>query len=239
MIMKRKTTFKKLRLFAFLVLLSPLAAFAQSTPNVYVCGTGQATFNPSFGTYTPVNGDQIIWTVDGSAQAAIIYNGSNAGLQTSASLTTGTHRYTVKVIPADANLCPGEASDEIVVEKLPDPAIALSTPKTDFCTDLASKAEITAAPQSITLPTGVTFTYVWTATLGATTITDITTIATPAGDKLTLKDGLTVGDYVFTATATYSTGGVPIVPAASCTASATQNIKIAPKPGKATITIVP
>ncbi|SES18895.1 hypothetical protein SAMN04488023_14034 [Pedobacter rhizosphaerae] len=239
MIMKRKTTFKKLRLFTFLILLTPLAALAQSTPNLYVCGTGQATFNPSFGAYTPVNGDQIIWTIDGTAQNAISYDGSNAGLQTSATLTTGTHRYTVKVIPADANLCPGEASDEIVLEKLPDPAIALSTPKTDFCTELASQAVITAAPNSITLPAGVTFTYAWTATLGATPVADITTIATQAGDKLTLKDGLAVGDYVFTATATYSTGGVPIVPAASCTAAANQNIKIAPKPGKATITIVP
>jgi len=239
--MKKHTTKRKLGFFVCLMFILPLGAFAQSTPNVYLCGTGQATFNPGFGAYTPVNGDQVIWTVDGVAGTPIVYNGSNSSLQTPANLAVGTHTYSVRIIPADANLCPGEASDNMIAEKLPVPAIVLSSPSATYCTDLSASTVITAALDNITLPAGVTMSYTWSATLDGTAVPDVSTLGSKnaTGEKFTLSAGVAPGAYVFTAEASYTTGGVPIIPATSCQATSTQSITITPKPGKATITIAP
>ena len=138
--------------------LLPLGAFAQ-TPNVYLCGTGTVKLNPTFTGYTPVNGDKIIWTVDGTAQTPVVFDGTNAFYQVPAGLTVGNHTYSVQVQPADANLCPSDASDNTVVEKLPTPIIAVAAAGSVYCTDQTAATVITASKDaSITLPTGVTMT---------------------------------------------------------------------------------
>lgn len=239
--MKKNSTKRKLRIFAFLLFLLPFSAFAQ-TPNVYLCGTGTVKLNPSFSGYTPVTGDKIIWTVDNAAQSPVTYDGSNAFYQVPASLSTGTHTYSVQVVPADANLCPSDASDNTVVEKLPTPLIVVSAPASTYCTDNTASTVITASKDaSITLPAGVSMTYVWSATLGGTAVSDITTLGTASatGDTFTLKAGVAIGAYVFEAVGSYATGGIQIVPATSCTATATKAITITAKPGKATISVAP
>ena len=239
--MKKNATKPTLRIFAFLLFLLPLRVFAQ-TPNVYLCGTGTVKLNPTFTGYTPVNGDKIIWTVDNTAQTPVVYNGTNAFYQVLGSLAAGTHTYSVQVVPADANLCPSDASDNTIVEKLPTPVIAVSAPASTYCTDNTATTVITASKDaSITLPTGVTMTYVWSATLGSTAVSDITTLGTASasGDTFTLKSGVAAGTYVFEAVGSYATGGVPIVPATTCTATANKTITITAKPGKATIAVAP
>lgn len=221
--------------------LLPISAFAQ-TPNVYLCGTGTVKLNPTFTGYAPVTGDKIVWTVDGVAEAAVVYNGSNAFYQIAAGLAAGTHTYSVQVQPADANLCPSDASDNTVVEKLPTPLIAVSAPGSIYCTDQTASTVFTASKDaSITLPTGVTMAYTWSATLAGTAVADITTLgaASASGDTFTLKAGVAAGAYNFTAVGSYATGAVPIVPATTCTATASKAITVTLKPGKATIAVAP
>ncbi|MDQ0640822.1 hypothetical protein QF042_004387 [Pedobacter sp. W3I1] len=239
--MTKKSTKPNLRIFAFLLFLLPLGAFAQ-TPNVYLCGTGTVKLNPTFTGYTPVNGDKIVWTVDGTAQTPVVFDGTNAFYQVPTGLAVGNHTYAVQVQPADANLCPSDASDNTVVEKLPTPLIAVAAPGSVFCTDQTASTIFTATKDiSITLPTGVTMTYVWAATLGGTAVTDITTLgaASASGDTFTLKAGVAPGAYIFTAVGSYATGGVQIVPATTCTATAFKAITVTVKPGKATIAVAP
>lgn len=239
--MTKKSTKRNLRIFVFLMFLLPLGAFAQ-TPNVYLCGTGTVKLNPTFTGYAPVNGDKIVWTVDGTAEAAVIYNGSNAFYQIAAGLAAGNHTYSVQVIPADANLCPSDASDNTIVEKLPTPIITVAAPGSVYCTDQTATTVITASKDaSITLPTGVSMAYTWSATLGGTAVADIATLGTASasGDTFTLKAGVAPGAYVFAAVGSYATGGVPIVPATTCTATASKAITVTVKPGKATISVAP
>jgi hypothetical protein len=239
--MTKKTKKRNLRIFVFLMLLLPLGAFAQ-TPNVYLCGTSTVKLTPTFAGYQPVNGDKIVWTVDGTAEAAVVYNGSNAIYQIAAGLAVGSHTYSVQVQPADANLCPSDASDNTVVEKLPTPVIAVTAPGSTYCTDQTAATVITASKDaSLTLPAGVTMTYVWSATLGGTAVTDITTLGTASssGDTFTLKAGVAAGEYVFAAVGSYATGAVQIVSGASCTATASKAITVTVKPGKATISVAP
>ncbi|MGM9477362.1 hypothetical protein ACS5PU_13060 [Pedobacter sp. GSP4] len=239
--MRKNSTKRNLRIFAFLLFLLPLGAFAQ-TPNVYLCGTGTVKLNPTFTGYTPVNGDKIVWTVDNVAQTPVVYDGTNAFYQIAAGLAAGTHTYSVQVQPADANLCPSDASDNTVVEKLPTPLIAVAAPGSVYCTDQTASTVFTASKDaSITLPTGVTMAYAWSATLGGTAVADITTLGTASasGDTFTLKAGVSPGAYVFTAVGSYATGGVPIVPATTCTATASKAITVTVKPGKATIAVAP
>ncbi|MGN8059271.1 hypothetical protein ACTJKN_23495 [Pedobacter sp. 22163] len=239
--MTKKSTKRNLRIFIFLMFLLPLGAFAQ-TPNVYLCGTGTVKLNPTFTGYTPGNGDKIVWTVDGTAQAPVVFDGTNAFYQVPTGLAVGNHTYSVQVQPADANLCPSDASDNTVVEKLPTPIIAVAAPGSVYCTDQTAATVITASKDaSITLPTGVTMTYVWSATLGGTAVADITTLgaASTSGDTFTLKAGVAPGAYVFTAIGSYATGGVQIVPATTCTATAGKAITVTVKPGKATIAVAP
>ncbi|MBB6235412.1 hypothetical protein HDC90_000009 [Pedobacter sp. AK013] len=240
--MTKKTTKNYLRIFAFLMFLLPISAFAQ-TPNVYLCGTGTVKLTPAFTGYTPVAGDKIIWTVDGSAQSPVTYaTAADAIFNVPATLSAGTHTYSVQVQPADANLCPSDASDNTVVEKLPTPIIAVAAPGSVYCTDQTATTVITASKDaSITLPAGVTMTYAWSATLGGTAVTDITTLGTASssGDTFTLKAGVAPGAYVFAAVGGYATGAVPIVPATTCTATASKAITVTVKPGKATISVAP
>lgn len=224
--------------------LLPLGALAQTPPvNVYLCGTGQATFTPTFPGYTLSTNDQIIWKVDGVEQTPIAYSGSNGSITTSASLTAqaAPHTYSVKVFPADQNLCPSDYSDDILVQKLPDPAIALVSTGTNYCVDNSGNIVITASPNGITLPSGVSMAYVWSATLAGTPVANMASLGTASGDKFTVAStGVAVGAYVFKAVGSYAiAGGIPIVPTASCSAEATTAITITAKPGKATITIAP
>ncbi|MEH3115465.1 hypothetical protein [Pedobacter terrae] len=239
--MTKQTKKRNLKIFALLMCLLPVSAFAQ-TPSAYLCGTNTVKLNPAFSGYTPANGDKIVWTVDGTAEAAVIYNGSNASYQIAAGLAVGSHTYSVQVIPADGNLCPSDASDNTVVEKLPAPVIAVAAPGSVYCTDQTAATIITASKDaSITLPTGVTMAYTWSATLAGTAVTDITTLGTvsTSGDTFTLKAGVAPGDYVFAAVGSYATGAVPFVGGTSCTATANKAITVTAKPGKATISIVP
>ncbi|RLJ79772.1 hypothetical protein [Pedobacter alluvionis] len=241
--MAKKTKKRYLRIFVFLMLLLPLGAIAQTPPDAYLCGTGTVKLTPTFTGYAPAANDKIIWSVDGTPQAAVIYTtAADAIYNVPATLATGRHTYSVQVQPADANLCPSDASDNTVVEKLPTPLIDVAAPGSTYCTDQTANTVITASKgASITLPTGVTMTYVWSATLGGTAVADITTLgaASASGDTFTLKAGVTPGAYVFTATGSYATGGVQIVPATTCTATESKAITVTAKPGKATIAVAP
>lgn len=244
-IMKKKSTKRNLRIFAFLMFLLPLGAFAQTatTVNAYLCGTGTVKLTPNLAAigYTPVNGDGIVWTVDGVAQASVAYNGSNAFYQIDASLVPGLHKYSVQIVPANTNLCPSTPSDMTVIAKLPPPVIAVNAPASVYCTDNVGAVAVKAS-NTATIPveiTGVTTQYVWTAKKGTDIITDLTTLGTISGDTFTLKGGIADGVYTFTAAGSYSTGGIQIVPADACTDSGSTTITVTVKPGKATISVAP
>ena len=240
--MTKKTTNRYLRIFVFLMLLLPLGAFAQTPPDAYLCGTGTVKLTPTFTGYAPAAGDKIIWSVDGTPQAPVIYTtAADAIYNVPATLATGTHTYSMQVVPADVNLCSSDASDNTVVEKLPTPIIAVAAPGSVYCTDQTANTVITASSSSITLPAGVTMTYAWSATLGGTAVIDITTLGTASssGDTFTLKAGVAPGAYVFAAIGSYATGGVQIVPATTCTATASKAITVTVKPVKATISVAP
>lgn len=233
--MKTKTLTLKLSVF-LLFLFASFAANAQ-TPQVYLCGTGQAVLIPDFGTYTLVAGDRVIWSEIGGGGAAVTSTfPASPNFTTPAGLSDGAHTYKVSVIPADVNACPGDASDDYVVYKLPTTTIALNSTVDLYCTDAPTRSVITAAPV-VTPPTGVTFDYVWSATLGGTAV-DITTLGSASGSTFSLQANVTPGAYTFTAVGTYNTGAVPIRPAASCaTTSSTKTITVTAKPGKPTISI--
>lgn len=242
--MKLNSTKLELRILGMLMLLLPLSVMAQSVPNAYLCGSGTAKLTPTFTDYTPVAGDKIVWTVNGTAESAITYaTAADAVYNVAATLAAGNYKYSVQVIPADANLCPSSASDAMVIEKLPAPAIAVNAPGSIYCTDQAAGTVLTASSTisipGYSLPAGVSMQYVWTATKGGVavaTISDLGTTST-SGDTFTLKAGLVADEYIFTATGSYSTGGVEILPTPACSATANKTIKITVKPGKATIQI--
>ncbi|TBO42126.1 hypothetical protein [Pedobacter kyonggii] len=241
--MTKKSTKRNLRIFVFLMFLLPLGAFAQ-TPNVYLCGTGTVKLTPTFTDYTPAANDKIIWSVDGTPQAPVIYaTAADAIYNVPATLATGTHTYSVQVVPADANLCPSDASDNTVVEKLPPPAIAVNAPGSVYCTDQTATTVITASKDAgLTLPTGVSLVYTWSVTKGGVAVTDLTTVGASSGtnnELFTLKAGVTPEAYVFTAEGKYSVGSATIVPSTSCTATAFKAITVTVKPGKATIAVAP
>ncbi|WP_412467711.1 hypothetical protein [Pedobacter sp. KLB.chiD] len=241
--MTKKTTKCNLRIFIFLMCLLPLGAFAQ-TPNVYLCGAGTVKLTPTFTGYTPVAGDKIVWTVDNAAQSPIVYaTAADIVFNVPATLPAGTHTYSVQVIPADANLCPSDASDNTVVEKLPPPAITVTAPGSVYCTDQTATTVITAAKDAaLTLPTGVSLVYAWSATKGGVAVTDLTTLGTQSGtnnELFTLKAGVSPDTYVFSANGKYSVGAALIVPSTSCTATAGKAITVTAKPGKATISVAP
>ncbi|KLT66572.1 hypothetical protein [Pedobacter sp. BMA] len=241
--MKTNATKLKWRIFGFLMFLLPIGALAQ-TPNAYLCGTGTVKLTPTFTGYAPVAGDKIIWSINGTAQTPVNYNvPADAVYNIDPGLAPGNYKYSVQVVPADANLCPSTASDDMVIEKLPAPAIAVNAPGSTYCTDQTASTVLTASRTNTTytLPTGVSMTYAWTATkdgAAVTTITDLGTAST-SGDTFTLKAGVAPAAYVFTATGSYATGGVQIVPATTCTATADKTITVTVKPGKATVTITP
>lgn len=242
--MTKKSTKRNLRIFVFLMFLLPLGAFAQTTPNVYLCGTGTVKLTPTFTGYTPVAGDKIIWTVDGAAQGAVTYaTAADVIFNVPATLPAGTHTYSVQVIPADANLCPSDASDNTIVEKLPPPAITVNAPGSVYCTDQTASTVITASKDAaLVLPAGVSLVYTWSATKGGVAVTDPTTLGTQSGtnnELFTLKAGVTPDAYVFTAEGKYAVGSALIVPSTSCTATASKTITVTVKPGKATIAVAP
>ncbi|WP_157255519.1 hypothetical protein [Pedobacter sp. Leaf216] len=242
--MTKKSTKHHLRIFVFLMFLLPLGALAQTTPNVYLCGTGTLKLTPTFTGYTPVANDKIVWTVDGTVQAPVSYaTATDAIFNVPATLATGTHTYSVQVVPADINLCPSDASDNTVVEKLPPPAIAVNAPGSVYCTDQTASTVITASKDpALTLPTGVSLVYTWAATKAGVAVTDLTTLGAQSGtnnELFTLKAGVTPDAYVFTAEGKYSVGTAVIVPSTSCTATASKAITVTVKPGKATIAVAP
>jgi len=242
--MTKNSTKRNLRIIAFLIFLLPLGAFAQTTPNVYLCGTGTVKLTPTFTGYTPAVGDKIVWTVDNIAQSPVTYaTAADVIFNVPASLAAGTHTYSVQVIPADANLCPSDASDNTVVEKLPPPAITVTAPGSVYCTDQTASTVITASKDAaLTLPTGVSLVYTWTATKGGVAVTDPTTLGTVSGtsnELFTLKAGVAPDAYEFIAEGKYAVGSALIVPSTSCTATASKAITVTVKPGKATIAVAP
>jgi hypothetical protein len=240
--MTKNSTKRNLRIFAFLMFLLPLGAFAQTTPDVYLCGTGTVKLTPTFTGYAPALNDKIVWTVDGVVQTAVTYaTAADAIFNVPATLAAGTHTYSVQVQPADANLCPSDASDNTVVEKLPPPAIAVNAPGSVYCTDQTASTVITASKDAaLTLPTGVSLVYTWSATKGGVAVTDPATLGAVSGtnnELFTLKAGVAAGEYVFTAEGKYAVGSALIVPSTSCTATAAKTITVTVKPGKATIVV--
>jgi hypothetical protein len=244
--MTKKSTKRNLRIFVFILFLLPLGAFAQTTPSAYLCGTGTVKLTPAFpNSYTPpTTGYNVVWSVNGTPEAAKPYTGpADLIYNISPTLAPGNYKYTVQLVPIDNTLCPSDASDVIEIEKLPVPVIAITNSGGNtVCTDNSAATILTANQTTpATLPSGVTMTYAWTATFGGAAVTDITTLGTKStsGDTFTLNTGVAPGAYVFTAVGSYATGGIQIVPATTCTASASQSITVTPKPGKPTVGVAP
>jgi hypothetical protein len=244
--MTKKSTNRYLRIFVFLMFLLPLGAFAQTTPSAYLCGTGTVKLTPSFpNSYTPpTSGYNVVWSVNGVPEAPKPYTGpADLVYNISPSLAPGHYEYSVQLVPLDNTLCPSDASEIIVIEKLPVPVIAITNSGGNtVCTDNAATAILTAKQTTpATLPAGVTMSYVWTATFGGNPVSAIGNLGTAStsGDTFTLSTGVAPGAYVFTAIGSYATGGVQIVPATTCTATASQPITVTPKPGKPTVGVAP
>ncbi|WP_443938187.1 hypothetical protein [Pedobacter sp. MW01-1-1] len=230
----------KMSAFALLMMLLPLGVFAQ-TVNAYLCGTSTAKLKAAPTGYTLVAGDKIVWTVDGTAQPAITYavaadaeftvNGS--------SLAVDNHTYSVVVTPANSNLCPSDASDATNLYKLPTLAITAANSANEYCTSNASSATVTATlGAGITLPSGVSLDYSWSATKDGVAVGTIADIGSSSSNVFTMANNTAAATYVFTATATYNTGSTTLI-GSSCTATANATIKLSDKPGKPSISIVP
>lgn len=233
--MTKKSTKLNLRIFAFLMFLLPLGAFAQTT--TYVCGANSATLTPDFQGYVPVAGDKVIWKDGATTVETITFPNADGGKYvTPTTLPEGAHEYTVQVIPADANLCPGDVSDKINIYKLPAPVVTASSSVPSACVDLTTRPVVTVALSSIAPPSGVTITYNWTVTLDGVTKT-LSDIADQTGNSLTMKSGIATGTYVFSVEASYNGNGAPILLAANCKDIKTVTVILTPKPGKPTITV--
>jgi len=243
--MTKKSTKRYLRIFIFLMFLLPLGAFAQITPSAYLCGTGTVKLTPSFpNNYTPpTTGYNVVWSVNGSPETPKPYTGSaDLIYNVSPSLAPGHYEYSVQLVPLDNTLCPSDASEIIVIEKLPVPVIAITNSGGNtVCTDNTATTILTAKQTTpATLPSGVTMTYTWAATIGGNpaSIGALGT-ASATGDTFTLSTGVAPGTYVFTAVGSYATGSVQIVPTPSCTATTNISITVTPKPGKPTVGVAP
>ncbi len=237
----------KLKIFGFLLLFSPLVSLSQTTiPNAYLCGSGTIKLTPAFSGYTPAAGDKIIWSVNGVPEPSVSYNSADDAIyKVAANLSPGNYKYAVQVVPSDANLCPSTISDNVIIEKLPLPQMALNAPGSSYCTDQTASTILTASNTntSYVLPSGVTLVYAWSATKDGVVLTsaELSNLGMPSSNTETfaLNASVAPATYVFTAIGSYATVGVPILPATPCTAMASKTITVSAKPGKATITIVP
>lgn len=249
-----KATFIKSILAAFIIIMSVNAkSKAQTYYPVYLCDGGTATLHtPEEGGLS--NGDKIHWYLEGVEIPGSVatYDGTTANstnYTTPNNLAPGVHNYTSRIESAAG--CWGELSAPFQVYQLPGKTLALSTNNASYCGDNATLSSVITATTipGQTLPDGIEYIYVWSATKNGTNVAPLTGIGTDEGSKTAVnKFTLTTtsaATYVFNATVAYvktaaNTGGViKSGDAKGCevTATATQMVTVTPKPVKPTIVV--
>lgn len=247
-----KATFIKSILAAFIIIFSVSAkSKAQTYYPVYLCDLGTATLHTPEET-SLINGDKVYWYLEGAQVAVTTYNGTTANMTnyiTPNNLTPGVHNYTSRIESAAG--CWGDMSEPFQVYKLPSKTLALTTNNASYCGDNATLSSVITATTTPgqTLPDGIEYTYVWSATKNGTVVSPISGIGIDLASKTEVNtftlNTTGAGTYVFNATVAYvktasNTGGViKSGDAKGCevTATATQTVIVTPKPVKPTIII--
>lgn len=248
-----KTT-KQLFLLAGIMLTAVLATTAQTTYDVYLCGDGTATFTADFGGYEPQVGDEVYWVkVEGgttTTQDPIVATGAvdqNFDLTVGTELIAGEHTYHVYVVTASPDQCSSDPSENLSIYKLPETTLTVTAAIEAYCAAAAgpdgspTSSELTATPDigSETLPSGVSYSYTWSATQDGSDINDLSTIGTDGGATFTLNTDV-AGTYVLTATATYTVSSGIIKSGTSddgCPVAGSDTVTVTEQPTKPTINV--
>jgi hypothetical protein len=218
------------------------SAFAQTYP-VYLCGTATVTLKP---TNVTITGEQIVWVETTTGSDVPVQSGTTQNYTTPTNLSVGEHSYKVYLVSAAPNSCPGDASTVYKIYKLPTSTLTLagaSLPR--YCENSGSNSTMvaTSAPAAgQSLPTGVGYAYTWTATKDGASIasSSVGSNATSAFTNTFTVNTTTTGTYVLSVAANYTvpTGStLKSSDSAGCsvTATGTNTITVAPKPGQPTI----
>ncbi len=216
-------------------------AFAQTYP-VYLCGTATVTLKPT--SVTINTGDQIVWVETTSGSDVTVQTGTTQNYTTPTNLSLGEHSYKVYLVSASPNSCPGDASTVYKIYKLPTSTLSLATPSLPrYCENagLNSTMVATSAP-TVTLPTGVSYNYTWTATKDGSSIAS-SSVGSNATSGLTntfTVNTTTPGTYVLGVAANYAVPSGSTLKSSdsagcSVTESTTNQVVVAPKPGQPTI----
>lgn len=245
--MKRTNKFLKLSAILGLICGLPLAVAAQDPTVAYLCGNVTLTLQPQFSDYTLQPTDEVIWQeVDATGNAVgtpVEQTGASPNLLLS-SLSVGEHSYRVSVIPANTEVCAPDVSDDYTVHMLPVSTVSLTADKDAYCedgptnTDPAILTATTSTTGGAGLPTGVEYSYTWSATVGGTPVADLTTVGTSNNNVFTMSTQ-TVGTYSFTVAAKYNVPAGTFFKAEDsngCEVTGNTNVEVTARPSKPTIT---
>lgn len=241
--------FKAMFATLIIILCISVNSKAQTYYPVYLCNGGTATLHtPEEGGLT--NGDKVYWYLNGTQVAEKTYDGTlnSTNYVTPNNLAHGVNSYTSRILSV-AN-CWGDMSDPFQVYQLPTKTLELTTSKTTYCGEDASLSSVITATTTPlhSLPDGIEYEYVWTATKNGTAVSPLSGIGTDAGLKAAVNTfTLTTtgaGTYVFNATVKYvkATGNTGVLKSGDnlgCETAATaiQTVTVTPKPAKPTIVI--
>lgn len=248
-----KATFIKSILAAFIIIFGVNAkSKAQTYYPVYLCDNGTAKLHMRE-EEDLVNGDQVYWYLEGVEIPSSVktYDGTTANLTdyvTPDNLSPGIHNYTNRIKSKDG--CWGEMSVAFKVYKLPSKTLELTTNKASYCgSDATLNSVITATTTPAqTLPDGIEYAYVWTATKNTAAVSSISTIGTDLASQSAVNtftlNTTDAGIYVFNATVKYvktidNTGVLKSGVNNGCevTATVTQTVTVTPKPKTPTIIV--
>ncbi|TKB97158.1 hypothetical protein [Pedobacter cryotolerans] len=245
-----KATIIKSILAAFIIIICVNAkSKAQTYYPVYLCDGGTANL------HTPeevglTNGDQVYWYLEGVEVDVKTFNGTanTTNITTPNNLGAGVHNYTNRIKSKDG--CWGDMSDAFPVYQLPTKTLALTKSIASYCgSDASLNSVITATTTPAqTLPDGIEYAYVWTATKNTAAVPSISTIGTDLASQSAINtftlNTTDAGIYVFNATVKYvkttgNTGALKSGDSNGCevTAATTQTVTVTPKPVRPTIVV--
>lgn len=255
-----KTNRKNMKLLLLLaaIFALPFGTFAKDYP-LYLCGGATVNLKPDATVLAALKvGDKVVWqefsTADvpmGTATTlTVVTDGAVPNFATDVALSVGEHHFKVFVISANPNNCSGDVSDPLELYVLPAKTLALGAPSAAvYCENAATASHlstIVATPTpGQTLPANVGYAYTWSALKDASvTPIDGATIGTATSDATTgtlTVNTSDVGSYVIKASVKYtvpSTSTLKSGDSNGCDQASTnsQTIKVAPKPGKPTVT---